>query len=31
MESQIASILKEYEKGNKMIANPNVKDFVEIC
>jgi hypothetical protein len=22
--------LKEYKKGNKMVANSNVKDFVEI-
>ncbi len=30
MENQIASILKEYKKGNKMVVNSNVKDFVEI-
>ncbi|CAK9260332.1 unnamed protein product [Sphagnum jensenii] len=30
MENQVASILKEYKKGNKMVVNSNVKDFVEI-
>jgi cytochrome P450 len=30
MEHHVASILKEYKKGNKMVANSNVKDFVEI-
>jgi hypothetical protein len=30
MEHHVSSILKEYKKGNKMVANSNVKDFVEI-
>jgi len=30
MEHHVASIWKEYKKGNKMVANSNVKDFVEI-
>jgi cytochrome P450 len=30
MENQVASILKEYKKGKKMVVNSNVKDFVEI-
>jgi hypothetical protein len=30
MENQVARILKEYKKGNKMVVNSNVKDFVEI-
>jgi cytochrome P450 len=30
MEHHVASILKEYKKGNKVVANSNVKDFVEI-
>ncbi len=30
MKKQVARILKEYKKGNKMIVNSNVKDFVEI-
>jgi len=30
MEHYIESILKKYKEGNKMVANSNVKDFVEI-
>ncbi len=30
MENQVASILKEYKKGNKMVVNSSIKDFVEI-
>jgi len=30
MNNQVVRILKEYKKGNKMVVNSNVKDFVEI-
>jgi cytochrome P450 len=30
MEHYVESILKEYKKGNKMVTNSNVKDFIEV-